>query len=121
MKEQFVTYEIALKLKEFGFREECLAIYGVDRKELIIMDNAMDIFRETLRIGQTLRAPLWQQAWQFVLDKLSEYYPIIVFEKIENRLWCVNSDRNELICEDSQEQAILKVIELMEEKTNESN
>ena len=28
MKEQFVTYEIALKLKELGFDEECLAFYS---------------------------------------------------------------------------------------------
>ena len=30
MKKQFVTYEIALKLKELGFDEECLAIYYKD-------------------------------------------------------------------------------------------
>ena len=28
IKEQFVTYEIALKLKELGFDEECLAYYS---------------------------------------------------------------------------------------------
>lgn len=27
MKEQFVTYEIALKLKELGFDEKCVASY----------------------------------------------------------------------------------------------
>jgi hypothetical protein len=27
MEEQFVTYEIALKLKELGFDEECFAIF----------------------------------------------------------------------------------------------
>ena len=27
MKEQFVTYEIALKLKELGFDEPCIAYY----------------------------------------------------------------------------------------------
>ena len=29
MKKQFVTYEIALKLKELGFDEECLAYYDI--------------------------------------------------------------------------------------------
>ena len=29
MEEQFVTYEIALKLKELGFDEECLAYYDI--------------------------------------------------------------------------------------------
>ena len=31
MKDQFVTYEIALKLKELGFDEECFAYY-LDKK-----------------------------------------------------------------------------------------
>ena len=30
MKKQFVTYEIALKLKELGFDEECLAYYDIN-------------------------------------------------------------------------------------------
>lgn len=30
MKEDFVTYEIAVKLKEKGFKEECLAYYTTD-------------------------------------------------------------------------------------------
>ena len=36
IKEQFVTYEIALKLKELGFDEECLAYYS---KEAIYEDK----------------------------------------------------------------------------------
>ena len=30
MEEQFVTYEIALKLKELGFNEECFGYYHVN-------------------------------------------------------------------------------------------
>ena len=38
MKEQFVTYNIALKLKELGFDEECLAYY-IDPENPFYEDN----------------------------------------------------------------------------------
>lgn len=33
MNEDFVTYELAVKLKEKGFREECIATYDIEDKE----------------------------------------------------------------------------------------
>ena len=78
MEEQFVTHEIALKLKELGFDEECFAIYfkgilnngysvnyiSTDWKSLFYKNkinsesNSIDI----------VSAPLWQQVQSFLDD-----------------------------------------------------
>ena len=62
MKEQFVPYEIALKLKELGFYEECLAFYlwqsWNDSERLEIGDDS------EYKV-ETLSAPLWQQTFDW--------------------------------------------------------
>lgn len=62
MKEQFVTYEIALKLKELGFDEPCLAYF--EDKEL------MHGMLNNLGKRRYLVSPLWQQ----VIDWFRERY-----------------------------------------------
>lgn len=51
IEKQFVSYGQAFKLKELGFKEECLASYGHAGKRLII-------------------APLKQQAIEFLINKM---------------------------------------------------
>jgi hypothetical protein len=59
IKGLFVTYEIALKLKEKGFNEQCLAFFnGVGDDMLQPIDTDFINFRE---IGECIAAPLWQQ------------------------------------------------------------
>ena len=41
MKEQFVTYEIALKLKELDFNEECFGYFN-EKKNLILASVSAD-------------------------------------------------------------------------------
>lgn len=75
MKNQFVTYEIAKKLKELGFNEMCLAVYCRDISEdktnpdLLFLDqteNEQRAFSNTQMAS--VCAPLWQQ----VIDWLRE-------------------------------------------------
>lgn len=54
MKKQFVTYEIALKLKELGFDEECLAIY-------IHKEFRLANFKSQSESQIMVLSPLWQQ------------------------------------------------------------
>ena len=79
MKNQFVTYEIALKLKELGFNEECLACYtphlGKGIFELISKgtSNEKSGFNERFIKAKAINgcaAPLWQQ----VIDWLNVEY-----------------------------------------------
>ena len=62
LKEQFATYEIALKLKELGFDEPCIAYYTSDKYHDLChgCENMIDgnfVIVDT----RYLKAPLWQQ------------------------------------------------------------
>lgn len=93
MQEQFVTYEISLKLKELGFDEECLASYYTDdernyskngeydvRKKLsssIDFDpfkNDFDNFYKNSDKDYYVAAPLWQQ----VIDWFRKEYDMFI-------------------------------------------
>ena len=93
MNKQFVTYEIALKLKELGFNEKCLASYYTDdernygkgdiydcRRKLSSSID-FDPFKEEfdnfyINSNETyyVSAPLWQQ----VIDWLREKYNLCI-------------------------------------------
>ena len=94
MEKQFVTYEIALKLKELGFNEKCLASYYTDdernydkgdiydcRRKLSSSID-FDPFKEEfdnfyINSNETyyVSAPLWQQ----VIDWFREKYNLDVY------------------------------------------
>ena len=72
MKEQFVTYEIALKLKDLGFDEPCIAYYfnrygDVELFSEFVIDHSKRVFY-THSEYETI-APLWQQAIDWFLKK----------------------------------------------------
>ena len=73
MKRQFCSYEIALKLKELGFDEECIAVYtkynNNSKTELFpklqdfskgYFNTAINSYYEKEKI-KVICAPLWQQ------------------------------------------------------------
>ena len=81
MKEQFVTYEIALKLKELGFDEPCLAYFQKDLhvySQVIMFDGInspnLDVINSKITenhklvYGIEVTAPLWQQAFDWLYD-----------------------------------------------------
>lgn len=76
MKEQFVPYNLALKLKELGFDEMCIAFYN-EKTELRLVSQkshkiSMRIMRNrSLRNEAKCTAPLWQQAFDWMLDKVN--------------------------------------------------
>ena len=57
----FVPYELALKLKENRFKEDCLAAYSFTSKQIIGIGHYTDN-------GQLL-APLYQQAFDWFREK----------------------------------------------------
>ena len=72
MKEQFVPYEIAIKLKEKGFDEPCFGTYGFNNikpKKLYLPEDIREEFNERIDVsdivnginGDDVAAPLWQQ------------------------------------------------------------
>ena len=66
MKKEFATYEIALKLKELGFNEDCFGYFVINLQELIIVNTKKH------KSDWYISAPLWQQ----VIDWFREEHNI---------------------------------------------
>ena len=72
-------------------------------------------------LSQSIAAPLWQQAWSFLLKKLDFYYPYLrieIFSDYSGKLYHpkdVGIDGLEIDF-DNKEQLILKLIELIKNK-----
>ena len=64
MEKEFVTYEIALALKELGFDESCLNFYF--RGEALIEMKATHTFKED---SECVKAPLYQQVFRWFREK----------------------------------------------------
>ena len=65
MKNQFVPYDIALKLKELGFNDKCFDFYD-DNKELFYHHDD-----DKFHLGEGVKAPLYQQTFQFLRDNFN--------------------------------------------------
>ena len=131
MKEQFVTYEIALKLKELGFNEPCFAFYGLSRDDyktirLSIFQNLKtDYLPDIHHLDVTCDAPLYQQAFRFFRAKYMLSGEIYIFkniwnfdiEDISNSIQLYTSD---IMCYNSYEEAelecLVKLIEIAKEQ-----
>jgi len=92
MQEQFVTYEIALALKELGFNEPCLAWYlpEIFEKGNICTPILGSYFRNWNMFSDRLNAPLLQQAVPFLnrlllnlgYEKSSKHYILTDFSDL---------------------------------------
>lgn len=99
MEDQFVPYELAVKLKELGFNEECLARYCVVTEwEKPTGEVRLQISSDCPNNHKTLfKAPLWQQAFTSLLRNLKNRELIVALEfDGEVTLW-------EVITEDTYE------------------
>lgn len=80
MKDQFIPYSQALILKQLGFDEPCMAVYKRDGSELsrldsIDYDNLKGCRNSELKgYWFCIAAPLWQQAFDWLLKKLGGSY-----------------------------------------------
>jgi hypothetical protein len=72
MEKEFVSYEIALKLKELGYNEPCLTYYyeltSNLRTHLAIDVRNAWTYSGNKKLGFTL-APLYQQAFKWIREK----------------------------------------------------
>ena len=74
MKNKFTTYEIALKLKELGFDEECFGWYYIG------LPNSIEYSRCSGKNCVDVPVPLWQDAISWIFKKLDFYYPYLKVE-----------------------------------------
>lgn len=75
MQNQFVTFEIAVQLKELGFDDPCIGYYYEPVKDLVQFSFS---FHEVGLDYKICDAPLWQQLFEWLLLKkiLIEISPI---------------------------------------------
>jgi hypothetical protein len=73
MKKQFVTYEIALALKELGFDEPCVGLFFIPNKQFTY--NLPDT--KPLDNEMVIKAPLWQQVEEWFRKKYSLFINIL--------------------------------------------
>jgi hypothetical protein len=135
MKEQFVTYDIALKLKELGFNEKCFAEYNESKVLLYLYPHEcfhgycnIDDFEPFADI-LSIKAPLYQQVIDWLREKHDLHINVITryHELYNKRYWQFTifriSQPNNNRVEESDfmydtfdkniKQAILKAIELI--------
>ena len=131
MEEQFVTYEIALKLKELGFGEECLAWYYLPANAINENDYILALDSETPENQVVyIKAPLWQQVIDWLREKhkidiypeptysLTEYSfkVITVHGKSKKQEYWDGMGKTYNTYQEAREQAILKAIKLCQNK-----
>jgi hypothetical protein len=115
MKNEFVTYEQALSLKELGFDEDCLAFYN--GKFLNSTDYNFDD-GNSKDIGLCISAPLKQQVFRWFREKyadvlVKDYGLIPHFTMISNMFL----DSNKIwTCEEAENACIDKLIEIAKQK-----
>ncbi len=117
MQKQFVTYEIALKLKELGFDEQCFGYYYIDKTfattynidmyNPLLNSNIKEQQKHSFELEIMCVAPLWQQVIPFINKTLLN-------KGYENYNDCyLRTDFSDL---EQLEKAILKSIELCKNK-----
>lgn len=119
MEKQFVTYEIALKLKELGFDEDCLARFYMGEFQLEFSPENYP-YKEV----NSFHAPLWQQA----IDWFDETHGIVIsYNNYRSGFyWAeISNKKGEILTplalkyyskETAREQAILKAIQIVKER-----
>lgn len=85
MKEQFVSFEIALRLKEFGFDEECLMWYSKDGVQLINTPNNNTVKWLKSNELNTCSAPLYQQVFDWLRKEYNLHCEISLSGDEDNR------------------------------------
>ena len=77
MESLFCPYELALELKKLGFFEECLGFYIWQSWN---NNSRLEIGNDDEYTCETLKAPLYQQAFRFFREKYNLHY--IVYKNI---------------------------------------
>lgn len=129
MKNQFVTIEVAKKLKELGFEEPVLAYWDLKNDQLIIKQIDYGYSKEDgqyrdyyLDEKHSLLAPLWQQVQEWILSNHSldvHIYPVLldwtyeVVDLIEDvvHVSCERKDKQKC-----KELAYLEALEIIKER-----
>jgi hypothetical protein len=119
MEKEFVTYELALKLKQLGFDEPCFGKWLSSLQsnwkdyELILemgMNEEFEDNRNVYLLQEACSAPTYSQAFRWFREKYSLFSSILPFQDIEDDIrlcyyYCViNLDEckdEDILCNES--------------------
>ena len=122
MTQEFVPYELAVKLKELGFDEPCFGYYNGNYEFTFFVDVRSCNTNSEFKFYPT--APTYSQAFRWFREKYDlfthiekgenpkNFYPIIdnVSHKYNPKLWFDTYEETELAC-------LEKLIEIVESKS----
>jgi hypothetical protein len=104
MKQEFIPYEQALALKELGFDEPCVAIFGRNN-ELNVDDG---FYKQENYHKDTVLAPLYQQAFRWFREKYRKVdYPEFDYDE---QKWHCHSDYKGYVLFNTYEEAELECL-----------
>lgn len=132
MEKQFCTYEIAFKLKQLGFNEDCFGYYAEQScgtPSLCIYQQENDSCHAEFNSQKQTEAPLWQQVIDWFREKFymelsiqfddnsNKYYYFLhtnIRECCSNRICSLSNSTNRIFNTylDVREAVILKALEL---------
>ena len=97
MENEFLKYEEALALKELGFDGECLAFYS-PKEELhpVFQEPSKGPYFNNGSFIETLRAPLYQQAFRWFREKY-RLQPSVNSFCFEEYSFIIMDNRNEIL------------------------
>ena len=86
MEKEFVTYDLALRMNQLGFDEECLAIYSNANPKTglyTLKKYRLKLIKQASQKDKCVKAPLFQQAFRWFRDKYNlraSFMDFVVFE-----------------------------------------
>jgi hypothetical protein len=78
LENEFVPYKQAIELEQLGFDERCMGFYDGDTGFLVSNHKVTKLQIHKLKLEPCWVAPLYQQAFKFLLDQL-EFVSITYF------------------------------------------
>lgn len=75
MKKLFVDYDIALKLRELGFGDDCFGYYVGKDKEVFLLHESKELSKTDFKLTSKVafRAPTWEQAINWFISRFNLY------------------------------------------------
>jgi hypothetical protein len=127
MEKEFVPYELALRMKQFGFDEECFGYYmngvlqpSLNPKDYSYFDEMSEI-NPNIKNFENVLAPLFQQAFRWFREiKEVEYQITYAGAKgrynafVEDYFYGNNGDLKEFTYEEAELACLEKLIEIVE-------
>lgn len=119
MKDEFVPYSTALKLKVLGFNERCMSYFANGNWQ------EGTTYNSDKRDFKSVAAPTWQSAFKWFREKYELNHTICIVAAYEYGIW-LHEDRTKVkglektydTYEKAQEACLSKLCEIVELKTN---